>query len=190
MILIIDNYDSFVFNLARYFVELDQNVVVHRNDQLSLTEITTLNPTYIVISPGPCTPQEAGLSNAIIEQFGTQIPILGVCLGHQCIGQVFGGTIKRALQPTHGKVRPVIHQRRGIFKGLPDSLFVTRYHSLIVERESLPDSLEVSAVSEEGEIMGLVHRYFPIVGVQFHPEAVLTQGGHQLLKNFLQGYYR
>ena len=189
-VLMIDNYDSFVFNLVRYVRELEYPIVVKRNDSLSLDEIATINPSHIMISPGPCSPTEAGLSNAVIKHFAGQVPIFGICLGHQCIGQVFGGKVKRALKPIHGKVHHIQHQQAGVFTDLPNPLPVTRYHSLIVERETLPDDLLITATTQEGEIMGLAHRTLPVVGVQFHPEAELTVGGHQLLRNFLMGHYR
>ena len=185
MILLIDNYDSFVWNLARYVSELGMKRLVMRNDALDLAAVETLRPTHIIVSPGPCTPTEAGISNAVIERFGPRIPILGVCLGHQCIGQVYGGRVDRARRPMHGKTSLVRHDGRGVFAGLPDPLRVTRYHSLIVREDRLPDCLEATAWSEEGEIMGLRHREHPVVGVQFHPEAVLTEHGHELIRNFV-----
>jgi anthranilate synthase/aminodeoxychorismate synthase-like glutamine amidotransferase len=185
MILLIDNYDSFVWNLARYVRELGHPRIVVRNDATSLDEIAALAPTHIIVSPGPCTPNEAGISNAVVGTFGRRTPILGVCLGHQCIGATLGGKVDRALRPMHGKTSLVRHDSAGIFAGLPNPLRVTRYHSLVVEDEGLPDELEVTARSEEGEIMALRHRERPIVGVQFHPEAVLTEHGHDLLRNFL-----
>jgi anthranilate synthase/aminodeoxychorismate synthase-like glutamine amidotransferase len=157
-----------------------------RNDAISLDEIESLNPSHIIISPGPCTPNEAGISNAAIERFGATIPILGVCLGHQCIGQVYGGHVGRALRPMHGKTTPIEHNGQGVFTGLDSPLTVTRYHSLIVERGGFPDQLAITASSPDGEIMALRHRQHPVVGVQFHPEAVLTEGGYQLLRNFLE----
>lgn len=187
MILMIDNYDSFVYNLVRYFIELGHDIKVYRNDALTVQEIRALAPTHIVISPGPCTPNEAGISLQVIQEFGGHIPILGVCLGHQAIGQVFGGVVKRAAQPVHGKTSLIQHNGQGLFKGLPQPLTVTRYHSLIVERESLPQELEITAETEEGEIMAFAHKTLSISGVQFHPEAVLTEGGHALLQNFLEG---
>jgi anthranilate synthase/aminodeoxychorismate synthase-like glutamine amidotransferase len=186
MILLIDNYDSFVYNLARYVSELGWPRQVVRNDAISLDEIESLNPSHIIISPGPCTPNEAGISNAAIERFGATIPILGVCLGHQCIGQVYGGHVGRALRPMHGKTTPIEHNGQGVFTGLDSPLTVTRYHSLIVERGGFPDQLAITASSPDGEIMALRHRQHPVVGVQFHPEAVLTEGGYQLLRNFLE----
>lgn len=185
MILMIDNYDSFVYNLSRYFVELGQEIQVHRNDALTLTQIRDLNPTHIVISPGPCSPNEAGISLQVIQELAGKFPILGVCLGHQAIGQAFGGVVKKALKPIHGKTSRITHDGRGLFKGLPHPLTVTRYHSLIVEREILPQELLITAETEEGEIMAFAHKTLPIVGVQFHPEAILTEGGHTLLQNFL-----
>ncbi|MEK0083134.1 anthranilate synthase component II [Benzoatithermus flavus] len=186
MILLIDNYDSFVWNLARYVSELGHPRLVVRNDAITLSEIAALAPSHIVVSPGPCTPREAGISNAVIATFGARIPILGVCLGHQCIGDALGGRVTRALRPMHGKTSLVRHDGSSVFRGLPDPLRVTRYHSLIVRDEGLPECLRVTARSEDGEIMGLAHREHPIVGVQFHPEAVLTEHGHDLLRNFLQ----
>lgn len=186
MILIIDNYDSFVYNLARYVSELGHARTVERNDAITLDEIARLAPSHIIISPGPCTPNEAGISNAVIRRFGPTIPILGVCLGHQCIGQVYGGQVVRAGQPVHGKTSPITHDGAGIFRGLPSPFQATRYHSLIVSRAGLPDDIIVTAHSSDGEIMGLRHRVDPVIGVQFHPEAVLTEGGYTLLENFLQ----
>jgi anthranilate synthase/aminodeoxychorismate synthase-like glutamine amidotransferase len=185
MILLIDNYDSFVWNLARYVSELGHPRIVLRNDATSLDEIAALAPTHIIVSPGPCTPTEAGISNAVVAAFGPRVPILGVCLGHQCIGAALGGKVDRGLRPMHGKTSLVRHDGTGVFAGLPNPLRVTRYHSLVVEDEGLPECLRVTARSEEGEIMALEHRRHPIVGVQFHPEAVLTEHGHELLRNFL-----
>lgn len=186
MLLLIDNYDSFVYNLARYVSELGWPRQVVRNDAISLDDIESLNPSHIIISPGPCTPDEAGISNAAIERFGATFPILGVCLGHQCIGQVYGGRVGRARRPMHGKTTPIEHNGQGVFTGLDSPLTVTRYHSLIVERAGFPDQLAITASSPDGEIMALRHRQHPVVGVQFHPEAVLTKGGYQLLRNFLE----
>lgn len=191
MILMIDNYDSFTFNLVQYLQELGADVRVERNDALSVAQIAALKPDKIVISPGPCTPNEAGVSMAVIEQLGTQVPILGVCLGHQSIGQVYGGKVIRAGRIMHGKTSPIRHQGKGVFAGLPDGYEATRYHSLVVEQSSLPDCLEVTAWTEHDdgsmeEIMGLRHRQHPVQGVQFHPESILTQHGHALLKNFLE----
>ncbi len=185
MIVLIDNYDSFVWNLARYVGELGHARIVVRNDATSLEDIAALAPTHIIVSPGPCTPEEAGISNAVIATFGATIPILGVCLGHQCIGAALGGKVDRARRPMHGKTSLIRHDGSDLFAGLPDPLRVTRYHSLIVEEAGLPDSLRVTARSEEGEIMALQHRSWPLAGVQFHPEAVLTEHGHALLGNFL-----
>ena len=185
MILLIDNYDSFVFNLARYVGELGHAREVVRNDALTVAEIEALAPDAIILSPGPCTPKEAGISNAVIRELGPRIPILGVCLGHQCIAEAYGGLVLRARRPMHGKTSLIAHDGRGVFPGLPDPLRVTRYHSLIAASERVPDELEVSAWSPEGEIMGLRHRTHPVEGVQFHPEAVLTERGHDLLANFL-----
>jgi anthranilate synthase component 2 len=187
VILMIDNFDSFTFNLVQYFGELGAEVKVLRNNAVTLEDIERMQPAQIVISPGPCTPNEAGVSLAAIERFAGKIPILGVCLGHQAIGQAFGGKVVRAKRVMHGKLSSVHHDRRGVFAGLPDPLTATRYHSLVVERDSLPDCLEVSAESEEGEIMGLRHRALRVEGVQFHPEALLTEHGHAMLKNFIEG---
>jgi anthranilate synthase/aminodeoxychorismate synthase-like glutamine amidotransferase len=185
MILVIDNYDSFVHNLARYLRELGWATRVVRNDGMALDDIAALKPSHIVISPGPCTPNEAGISVATVRRFGPSIPILGVCLGHQSIGQAFGGRVVRARRPMHGKTSLIRHRSAGIFAGLPNPLRATRYHSLVVAKEDLPDELEITAESEEGEIMALAHRRYPIVGLQFHPEAVLTEHGYDLLRNFL-----
>jgi len=186
MLLMIDNYDSFTYNLVQYLRELGEEVVVVRNDKIALGEIASMAPQRIVISPGPCTPNEAGISVPLISEFAGKIPILGVCLGHQSIGQAFGGKVVRAERLMHGKTSPVTHNERGLFKGLSQPCTATRYHSLLVERESLPACLEISAWTEEGEIMGLEHREFPIWGVQFHPESILTVEGMALLKNFLE----
>ncbi|MBG7609499.1 MAG: aminodeoxychorismate/anthranilate synthase component II [Anaerolineae bacterium] len=186
MILIIDNYDSFVYNLARYISELGHARRVARNDAIALDDIASLAPSHIILSPGPCTPSEAGICNNVIERFGPTIPILGVCLGHQCIGQVYGGQIVRAKKPVHGKTSPITHDGNGVFQDMPPEFKATRYHSLIVSDSGLPDDLEISAYSPDGEIMGLRHRKHPVAGVQFHPEAVLTEGGYTLLKNFIQ----
>lgn len=187
MILLIDNYDSFVFNLARYVGELGFERCVKRNDEITLDEIEHLNPSHIIISPGPCTPLQAGISMRVIEHFGVlRVPILGVCLGHQAIGQVFGGTILRAKHPMHGKSSLITHNEQSLFKDIPNPLRVARYHSLIVSEVDLPDSLSVTARCNRGEVMGLQHRDLPIFGVQFHPESVLTDCGHSLLRNFLQ----
>ena len=187
MVLMIDNYDSFTFNLVQYLGELGAEVRVFRNDELSVEKIGSLSPSHIVISPGPCTPNEAGITLATIERLAGRIPILGVCLGHQAIGQAFGGKVVRAKQVMHGKVSRIRHDKRGVFSNVPDDFVATRYHSLVVERDSLPACLEISAESEDGEIMGLRHRTEPLEGVQFHPEALLTEHGHKLLQNFIQG---
>lgn len=185
MILLIDNYDSFVYNLYQYLLELGQEVAVVRNDKITLREIKEMNPYRIILSPGPCTPDEAGLSLDIVRAFAPFIPILGVCLGHQTIGQAFGGKVVRAKKPMHGKESQIHHDGSGIFQDLPRPLTVGRYHSLIVERCNLPQNLKITAVSQEGEIMGLRHMFYPVEGVQFHPESILTQHGHQMLDNFL-----
>ena len=187
MILMIDNYDSFTYNLVQYLGELGAEVKVARNDEISLDEVARLRPARIVISPGPCTPDQAGISLGVIGRFAGDVPILGVCLGHQAIGQAFGGKVVRAGRVMHGKVSSVRHDGRGVFAGIPDRFAATRYHSLVVERESLPACLEVSAETEEGEIMSLRHRTLPVEGVQFHPEALLTEHGHAMLKNFIEG---
>ena len=185
MILLLDNYDSFTYNLAQYLGQLGQKLDVRRNDQITLDEIARLRPERIVISPGPCTPREAGLSVPIVQRFAGKIPILGVCLGHQAIGDAFGGKIVRAKKIMHGKTSKIHHDAKTIFRGLPQDFEATRYHSLIVERRSLPRCLEISAETADGVIMGLRHRQFPVEGVQFHPESVLTGAGFSLLKNFL-----
>ena len=187
MLLMIDNFDSFTYNLVQYFGELGAEVKVARNNALTLPDIERMAPARIVISPGPCTPNEAGVSLAVIGHFAGKIPILGVCLGHQAIGQAFGGKVVKAQRVMHGKVSSVRHDGKGVFAGLPDGFTATRYHSLAVERDSLPACLEASAQSEEGEIMGLRHRELAVEGVQFHPEALLTEHGHAMLKNFLEG---
>jgi anthranilate synthase component 2 len=186
MLLMIDNYDSFTYNLVQYLGELGEEVKVARNDEIALDEIGKLAPGRIVISPGPCTPAEAGISVPLIERFAGEIPILGVCLGHQSIGQAFGGRIVHAAQLMHGKTSPIHHDGRGVFRGLPDAYTATRYHSLAIERASLPACLEVSAWTDDGEIMGVRHRTLAVEGVQFHPESILTEHGHALLKNFLE----
>lgn len=186
MLLVIDNYDSFTYNLVQYFGELGCEIEVRRNDAITLDEIAELRPDHIVISPGPCTPNEAGISLAVIDRFKGEIPILGVCLGHQAIGQAFGGRVVSAGRLMHGKTSPIQHDGRTIFTGLPSPFTATRYHSLVVSRDGLPDCLEISAQTEEGEIMGLRHKTYPIEGVQFHPESVVSEHGHALLRNFLQ----
>jgi len=186
MLLMIDNYDSFTYNLVQYLGELGQEVKVARNDEITLDEIATLAPGRIVISPGPCTPNEAGISLALIERFKGRIPILGVCLGHQAIGQAFGGRVVHARTLMHGKVSAIHHKGEGVFRGLPTPYNATRYHSLAIEKSSCPASLEVTAWTDDGEIMGVRHRDLPVEGVQFHPESILTEHGHALLSNFLQ----
>lgn len=186
MLLMIDNYDSFTYNLVQYFGELGEEVRVFRNDEITLDEIAAMNPARIVISPGPCSPAEAGISVAAIGEFAGRIPLLGVCLGHQSIGAAFGGQIVRAKELMHGKTSPVHHAGQGVFRGLPNPLTVTRYHSLAICRESLPACLEVTAWTDDGEIMGVRHKELAVEGVQFHPESILTECGHDLLKNFLQ----
>jgi len=186
MLLMIDNYDSFTYNLVQYLGELGQEVVVSRNDEISLEQIAALAPAYIVISPGPCTPNEAGVSVPAIRRFAGHIPILGVCLGHQGIGQAFGGRIVHARTLMHGKTSLIHHTGSGVFAGLKQPLLATRYHSLVIERESLPAELEVTAWTDDGEIMGVRHRRFPVEGVQFHPESILSEQGHELLRNFLE----
>jgi len=185
MLLMIDNYDSFTYNLVQYLGELGEDVQVYRNDEITLDEVARLEPARIVISPGPCTPNEAGISVALIQRFAGQIPILGVCLGHQSIGQAFGGRIVHAKQLMHGKTSPIHHKDSGVFKGLHEPLTATRYHSLVIERETLPGVLEITAWTDDGEIMGVRHRKFAVEGVQFHPESILTEQGHELLRNFL-----
>jgi len=186
MLLVIDNYDSFTFNLVQYLGELGQDIRVFRNDRITVEKIETLAPERIVISPGPCTPKEAGISKAVVEHFSHQkIPVLGVCLGHQSIGEVFGGTVVSASQLMHGKTSEIIHDGKTIFEGIPNPFTATRYHSLIVEKESLPDCLEISAWTEDGIIMGLRHKAYPVEGIQFHPESILTRKGMAILKNWL-----
>lgn len=185
MLLMIDNYDSFTYNLVQYLRELGEDVVVYRNDKITLAEIEKLQPQRLVVSPGPCTPNEAGISVSAIKHFAGKLPILGVCLGHQSIGQAYGGRIVRAERLMHGKTSPIFHDGRELFAGLPDPFDATRYHSLLVERRTLPECLEVTAWTEEGEIMGMRHRELPVWGMQFHPESILTLVGMDMLKNFL-----
>ena len=185
MILLIDNYDSFTWNLYQYFCELGAQVQVRRNDELTLEEIAALMPEKIVISPGPCTPNESGISLAVIARYAGQVPLLGVCLGHQAIAQVFGATIVRAAKVMHGKTSPIYHNGQGVFQGLNNPLTVTRYHSLLIDPATLPECFEVTARSESGEIMAIRHREWDLEGVQFHPESILSEQGHQLLANFL-----
>ena len=186
MLLMIDNYDSFTYNLVQYFGELGEEVRVYRNDEITLEEIARLKPARIVVSPGPCTPNEAGVSVPLIKQFAGRIPILGVCLGHQSIGQAFGGKIVHAKQLMHGKTSAIRHNDVGVFKGLPNPFQATRYHSLVIERASLPDCLGITAWTDDGEIMGVRHKTLAVEGVQFHPESILTEHGHKLLQNFLE----
>jgi anthranilate synthase/aminodeoxychorismate synthase-like glutamine amidotransferase len=186
MLLVIDNYDSFTYNLVQYFGELGAEPLVRRNDEITLAEIAALKPERIVISPGPCTPKEAGISCDVLREFGGKVPIFGVCLGHQCIGDVYGGEVVRADRLMHGKTSPIMHTGKNVFAGLPSPFEATRYHSLLVRRESLPDCLEITAWTEEGEIMGLAHKELPVYGVQFHPESILTSEGKRLLGNFLK----
>jgi para-aminobenzoate synthetase component 2 len=185
MILVIDNYDSFTYNLVQYLGELGEEVSVRRNDEIDLDGIAELKPDHILLSPGPCTPNEAGITLDVIERFKGVIPIFGVCLGHQAIGQAFGGNVIRAERLMHGKTSPIHHQGESVFASLPSPFTATRYHSLIVERESLPDCLEITAETAEGEIMGLRHKEYAVEGVQFHPESIITDHGHQILRNFL-----
>jgi para-aminobenzoate synthetase component II len=185
LLLMIDNYDSFTYNLVQYLGELGQDIKVFRNDKISLQEIKELQPDQLVISPGPCTPNEAGISMEVIREFAGKIPLLGVCLGHQSIGQVFGGEVIRAERLMHGKTSQVFHDGKTIFAGIPNPFTATRYHSLIVRKETLPDCLEISAETEQGEIMALRHKQLVVEGVQFHPESILTEAGKDLLRNFL-----
>jgi anthranilate synthase/aminodeoxychorismate synthase-like glutamine amidotransferase len=185
-VLVIDNYDSFVYNLVQYLGELDADPVVHRHDEVTLAELEALAPEAVLVSPGPGRPEDAGVSNEAIRVFGERgVPVLGVCLGHQCIGQLYGGDVVRAPHVMHGKTSTINHDGAGVFAGLPDPITATRYHSLVVERDSVPDVLSVTAASEDGLVMGLRHRELPIEGVQFHPESILTESGHALLRNFL-----
>lgn len=185
MILVIDNYDSFTYNLVQYLGELGAEMKVFRNDKITVEEAVALKPEKVLVSPGPCSPKEAGVSCDIIREFGSRVPLFGVCLGHQAIGDVYGGNVIRAARLMHGKTSPIEHQGQSVFKGLPSPFEATRYHSLIVERESLPDCLEITAETAEGEIMGLRHKEHPVHGVQFHPESILTAEGKKLLQNFL-----
>lgn len=185
MLLFIDNYDSFTYNIVQYFTELGQEVVVRRNDDITLEEIEALKPQYLVIGPGPCSPKEAGISVEAMRHFAGRLPIMGVCLGHQTIGEAFGGRIVRAKTLMHGKVSPVSHSGKGMFRGLPNPVTCTRYHSLVIERDNLPECLEITAWTEDGEIMGVRHKEYAVEGVQFHPEALLTEHGYDMLNNFL-----
>ncbi|MDB4039857.1 aminodeoxychorismate/anthranilate synthase component II [Methylophilaceae bacterium] len=186
MIVMIDNYDSFTYNLVQYFSELGQEVVVHRNDQITINQIKKLNPDYIVLSPGPCTPKEAGISLEVVDFFKGKIPILGVCLGHQTIGQAFGGKIIHAKTIMHGKTSEIFHNNEGVFKGIESPFIATRYHSLVIERASCPECFNITSWTDDDEIMGIKHKTMPIEGVQFHPESILSQHGHVLLRNFLE----
>ncbi|MFO7994363.1 MAG: aminodeoxychorismate/anthranilate synthase component II [Marinobacter sp.] len=191
MLLMIDNYDSFTYNVVQYLAELGADVQVYRNDEITIENIEELNPERLVISPGPCTPNQAGISMAVIEHFAGKLPILGVCLGHQAIGQVYGGNVIRAGRVMHGKVSPVFHSDQGVFRGLSNPLQATRYHSLVIDKDTIPDCLEVTAWTRNNdgsveEIMGVRHRTLPIEGVQFHPESIMTEQGHELFRNFLR----
>ncbi|WP_373741096.1 aminodeoxychorismate/anthranilate synthase component II [Neisseria sp.] len=188
MLLMIDNYDSFTYNIVQYFAELGQTVEVRCNDAVTLEEISALNPEYLVIGPGPCSPKEAGISVAAMRHFAGKVPIMGICLGHQTIGEAFGGNVVRAKTLMHGKVSPVRHLDKGMFSGLPNPVTCTRYHSLVIDRDTLPDCLEITAWTDDGEIMGVCHKEFAIEGVQFHPEALLTEHGHEMLDNFLKEF--
>ncbi len=190
MILMIDNYDSFTYNLVQFLGELGEELIVKRNDEITLDEIESLCPDYLMISPGPCSPNEAGISLEAIRTFAGKIPIFGVCLGHQSIAQVFGGDVVRAERLMHGKVSPMIHDGKTIFEEMPDGFNATRYHSLIVKRETLPDCFDISAQTAQGEIMAIRHKYLPIEGVQFHPESIMTAQGNRLLLNFLNAYQK
>lgn len=184
----IDNYDSFTYNIVQYFSELGQEVTVRRNDDITLQEIEHLNPKYLIIGPGPCSPKEAGISVAAMQHFAGKLPIMGICLGHQTIGEAFGGNIVRAKTLMHGKVSPVKHIGEGMFHKLPNPVTCTRYHSLVIDRDTLPDCLEITAWTDDGEIMGVRHKTLPIEGVQFHPEGLLTEHGHDMLNNFLEAF--
>ncbi|TMD49536.1 MAG: aminodeoxychorismate/anthranilate synthase component II [Chloroflexi bacterium] len=186
LVLVIDNYDSFTYNLVQYLGELGEDVMVRRNDEITLAEIAPLSPVAVVLSPGPGTPSDAGICKELLVELGPTLPVLGVCLGHQCLGEAFGGTVRRASQVMHGKVSRVTHAEQSVFRGIPSPFAATRYHSLVVDRENLPADLEVTAWTDDGTVMGLRHRQYPLAGVQFHPEAILTEHGHELLANFLQ----
>jgi anthranilate synthase/aminodeoxychorismate synthase-like glutamine amidotransferase len=185
MVLVIDNYDSFTYNLVQYLGELQVDLAIYRNDQISLDDIRRLNPDRILISPGPCSPREAGLSNDVIGTFGPQVPLLGVCLGHQCIGYSFGAEVVVNYRMMHGKTSPIKHNQKELFQGMPNPFQATRYHSLVLKRETIPPCLEITAETEEGEVMGVRHTEYPIWGVQFHPESILTENGRTIVKNFL-----
>ena len=186
MVLVIDNYDSFTYNLVQYLGEMNVDLQVHRNDEVALDQIRELKPDRILISPGPCSPKESGLSNEIIKTFGPTIPLLGVCLGHQCIGHTFGAQVVVNYRMMHGKTSAIKHNGKDLFEGMPNPFLATRYHSLVVQRDTIPDFLEVTAETEEGEVMGLRHKELPIWGVQFHPESILTEHGRDILKNFMR----
>ena len=186
MVLVIDNYDSFTYNLVQYLGEMQVEMKIYRNDQITLEAIAELQPERILISPGPCSPKESGLSNEIIRRFSSRIPTLGVCLGHQCIGHTFGGNVIVNYRMMHGKTSLIKHNGKDLFEGMPNPFSATRYHSLVIERSSFPDCLEITAETEEGEIMGVKHKQFPIWGVQFHPESILSENGRQILANFLR----
>ncbi|MGX4600651.1 anthranilate synthase component II [Faecalimicrobium sp. JNUCC 81] len=186
MILMIDNYDSFVYNLVQYIGELGEEVVVKRNDEVSIEDIEKLNPEIIILSPGPCSPKESGICIDVVNEFKGKKPILGICLGHQTIGHVFGGNVIKASEPVHGKVHSIKHNNKGVFEGLKNPLNVTRYHSLIIDENNLPEELEVTAMTNKNEIMGIRHKKYLIEGVQFHPEAILSEQGHEILKNFIE----
>jgi anthranilate synthase/aminodeoxychorismate synthase-like glutamine amidotransferase len=185
VVLVIDNYDSFTYNLVQYLGEMKVALEVRRNDQISIAQIREMKPERILISPGPCSPRESGLSNEVIRSFGPVVPLLGVCLGHQCIGHTFGGDVIVNYRMMHGKTSPIRHNGRDLFRGMPNPFAATRYHSLVIKRETLPACLEITAESDEGEIMGVRHREYPIWGVQFHPESILTENGRQILRNFM-----
>ncbi len=186
MVLVIDNYDSFTYNLVQYLGEMGVDMQVHRNDQITIEQIRELKPDRILISPGPCSPRESGLSNEIIRAFGPEIPLFGVCLGHQCIGHTYGAEVVVNHRIMHGKTSPILHGGNDLFEGVPSPFLATRYHSLVIRQETLPDCLEVTAKTEEGEIMGVRHKEHPVWGVQFHPESILTEHGRQMLKNFMK----
>ena len=186
VVLVIDNYDSFTYNLVQYLGELGEEVLVRRNDEITLPEIASRHPVAIVLSPGPGAPAEAGICKDLLVELGPTLPMLGVCLGHQCLGEAFGGTVRRASQVMHGKVSRVTHAEQSVFRGIPSPFAATRYHSLVVDRDTLPPDLEVTAWTDDGTVMGLRHRRYPLAGVQFHPEAILTEHGHELLANFLR----
>jgi anthranilate synthase/aminodeoxychorismate synthase-like glutamine amidotransferase len=186
MILVIDNYDSFTFNIVQYLGEMDVELQVYRNDQISLQQIEDLKPERILISPGPCSPREAGLSNDIIRTFGPKLPLFGVCLGHQCIGHTFGAEVVVNHRMMHGKTSPIKHDEKDLFAGMPNPFAATRYHSLVIKRDTMPDCLQITAETEEGEIMGVKHKTLPVWGVQFHPESILTENGREILRNFLK----